>query len=215
MLVRFSTHICITRHQWIKWFVSIFIQHHPFNVVCDVIGGIEKAYVCIWCYLYCFSSTNWVELVRSSRLRITRACHSRHLFVSLPADFVIVYFLPNCSIVIVTEDCVVNHWIKPSLPLTTGFLFTKREDASPPQDDIVKCKYFPRYWSFVRGIQRSPVNSPHKGQWREASMFSLIYSRIKGWVNNREADDYLRRHRADYDVTVMSSHKTQTPTKLI
>ena len=25
-------------------------------------------------------------------------------------------------------------------------------------------KYFPRYWPFVRGIHRSPVNSPHKGQ---------------------------------------------------
>ena len=35
-------------------------------------------------------------------------------------------------------------------------------------------KYFPRYWPFVRVIQRSPVNSPHKGQWRGALMLSLI-----------------------------------------
>ena len=33
---------------------------------------------------------------------------------------------------------------------------------------------FPRYWPFMRGIHRSPVNSPHKGQWRGALMFSLI-----------------------------------------
>ena len=33
---------------------------------------------------------------------------------------------------------------------------------------------FPRYWPFVRGIHRSPVNSPHKGQWRGALMFSVI-----------------------------------------
>ena len=33
---------------------------------------------------------------------------------------------------------------------------------------------FPRYWLFVRGIHRSPVNSPHKCQWRGALMFSLI-----------------------------------------
>ena len=26
-------------------------------------------------------------------------------------------------------------------------------------------KTFPRYWPFVRGIHRSPVNSQHKGQW--------------------------------------------------
>ena len=31
-------------------------------------------------------------------------------------------------------------------------------------DDVIKWKQFPRYWSFVRGINRSPVNSPHKGQ---------------------------------------------------
>ena len=61
---------------------------------------------------------------------------------------------------------------------------------------------FPRYWPFVRGIHRSPVNSPHKGQWRRALMFSLICTRINGWVNNGEADD-LRRCLAHYDVTVM------------
>ena len=48
-----------------------------------------------------------------------------------------------------------------------------------------------------------PVNSPHKGQWRGALMFSLICARINGWVNNGEAGD-LRRRRAHYDVIVMS-----------
>ena len=60
------------------------------------------------------------------------------------------------------------------------------------------------YLPFVRGIHRSPVNSPHKGQWRGALMFSLICARINDWVNNREAGD-LRRHRAHYDVMVMRS----------
>ena len=41
-------------------------------------------------------------------------------------------------------------------------------------DDVIQWKYFPRDWPFVRGIHRSPVNSPHKGQWRRALMFSLI-----------------------------------------
>ena len=53
------------------------------------------------------------------------------------------------------------------------------------------------------GIHRSPVNSPHKGQWRGALMFSLICARINNWVNNGEAGD-LRRHRGHYDVIVMS-----------
>ena len=69
-------------------------------------------------------------------------------------------------------------------------------------DDVIKWKYFPRYWPFVRGIHRSPVNFSHKGQWRGALMFPLICVWINGWVNNREAG-YLRRHRAHYDVTVM------------
>ena len=62
---------------------------------------------------------------------------------------------------------------------------------------------FPRYWPFVWGIHRSPVNSPHKGQWRGTLMFSLIYAWIIGWVNNGEAGD-RRRHGAHYDVTEIS-----------
>ena len=73
-------------------------------------------------------------------------------------------------------------------------------------DDVIKWKHFPRYWPFVRGIQRSPVNSPHKGQWRGALMFSLICAWINDWVNTREAGD-LRRYRAHYDVIVMLSVK--------
>ena len=69
-------------------------------------------------------------------------------------------------------------------------------------DDVIKWKHFPRYWPFVRVIHRSPVNSPHKGQWRVALMFSLISVWINDWVNNRKADD-LRRYRSHYDVTVM------------
>ena len=53
------------------------------------------------------------------------------------------------------------------------------------------------YW----GIHRSPVNFPHKDQWRGALVFSLICARIHGWTNNREAGD-LRRHHALYDVIV-------------
>ena len=69
-------------------------------------------------------------------------------------------------------------------------------------DDVIKWKHFPPYWPFVRGIHRSPVNSPHKGQWRGALMFSLICVWINGWANSREASD-MRRYRAHYDVTVM------------
>ena len=71
-------------------------------------------------------------------------------------------------------------------------------------DDVIKWKHFPRCWPFVQGIHWSLVNSPHKGQWHGALMFSLICVCINGWVNNFEAGD-LRRHCAHYDVIVMSS----------
>ena len=47
-----------------------------------------------------------------------------------------------------------------------------------------------------------PLNSPHKGQWRRALMFSLICAWINDWVSNREAGD-LRRHCGHYDVNVI------------
>ena len=72
-------------------------------------------------------------------------------------------------------------------------------------DDVIKWKHLPRHWPFVLGIVRSPINSPHKGQWRGALKFSFICARINGWVNNREAGD-LRRHRAHYDVIVMKKN---------
>ena len=69
-------------------------------------------------------------------------------------------------------------------------------------DDVIKWKHFPRYWPFAQGIYRSSVDSPHKGQWRGALMFSLIYAWINASVNNCKAGD-LRRHRAHCAVTVM------------
>ena len=71
-------------------------------------------------------------------------------------------------------------------------------------DVVIKWKHFPRNWPFLRGIHRSPVNSPDKGQWCGALMFSLICVWINGWVNNRKAGD-SRRYRSHYDVTVMKT----------
>ena len=69
-------------------------------------------------------------------------------------------------------------------------------------DDVIKWKHFPRYWPFVRGSHRSPVDSPHNRLGRRALMFSLICAWTNGWASNREAGD-LRRHHAHYVVNVM------------
>ena len=57
------------------------------------------------------------------------------------------------------------------------------------REDVIKWKHFPDYWPFLRGIKRSPANSPHKGQWRGALLYSLICSCTNGWANSRDAGD--------------------------
>ena len=54
--------------------------------------------------------------------------------------------------------------------------------------DAIKWKHFPRYWPFVWWIYRWSVNSPHKGQWRGAVIFSSVCAWINGWVKNRGAE---------------------------
>ena len=49
---------------------------------------------------------------------------------------------------------------------------------------------FPCYWTFVKRIHQWPVDSPHKGQWRGALMFSLICGWTNGWANNRATGDW-------------------------
>ena len=40
-------------------------------------------------------------------------------------------------------------------------------------DEVIKWKHFPRYWPFVWGIHRSPVNSPHK--WPVTQTFDVFF----------------------------------------
>ena len=89
-----------------------------------------------------------------------------------------------------TTDIVVGLGVK----MTGGQIGTYH-------DDVIKWKQFPRYWLFMWGIHRSPVNSAHKGQWHGCFLWSPPEQ--NAWVNNREAGN-LRRHRAHYGVIVMS-----------
>ena len=102
----------------------------------------------------------------------------------------------------VLHGCTKNWWYKPNTT-EQNHVHVLWVTLYRVHDDVIKWKHFPRNWPFVLGIHRSPVNSPHKGQWRGALMFSLMCFWINDWVNNREAGD-LRRHRAHYDVDVMN-----------
>ena len=53
----------------------------------------------------------------------------------------------------------------------TSWIWTVK--ALLPHDNVIKWKHFPRYWPCVRGIHRSPMESPHKGQWRFDVFFDL------------------------------------------
>ena len=62
--------------------------------------------------------------------------------------------------------------------------------ASPPSDLHKRHTWwphqmetFPSYWPFVRGIHRCPVNSPHKGQWRGALIFSDLH--LNKWLSKQ------------------------------
>ena len=75
----------------------------------------------------------------------------------------------------VAPDDLATQWTRASYSLVIGIAnFSQNICPHSRHDDVIKWKHFPRYWPFVRGIHRSPVNSPHKSQWRGALMFSLI-----------------------------------------
>ena len=96
------------------------------------------------------------------------------------------------------------------------FVFSECQNEHPVNDyfihdDVIKWNHFPCYRPFVWEIHRSAMNSPHKGQWRGALIFSLIRAWTNSWVYNRGAACDLRRHRAHGDVRVMSTlHRLQT-----
>ena len=96
--------------------------------------------------------------------------------------------------------------------LTTKYR-NKRCAKRVHHDDVIKWKHYTRFSPFPWAIHRSPVNSPHKNQWRGILNFSSICAWIIGWVNNREAGD-VRRHRAYYDVIVMIM-RTSTVRRII
>ena len=117
-------------------------------------------------YMYLISSMNTVEW-----------------YIDVPHSTVIVYTLRLMGAGV--SDPADHCWP----PLSV--MHTKTWQLGSSHDDVIKWKHFPRYWTFARGIHRSPVNSPHKGQWHW----------INVWVSNRKAD--LSRHCAYYGVIII------------
>ena len=151
-------------------------------------------------YLFAFSSIFTLKWYKNSFIAEDKPDSKDHrIAVDLTS---IRHFISNrrrsealCYLGRACLSCTLNN-------MASDRMATKWDEEST-HDDVIKWKHFPCDWPFVRGFHRSPVNSPHKGQWRGVLMFSLICVWINGWVNNREAGD-LRRYLAHYDVSVMS-----------
>ena len=74
--------------------------------------------------------------------------------------------------------------------------------VSSGHDHVIKWKHLPRYWPFVRGIHRSPVNSPHK--WPVTRSFDVFFDlRLYKRLSKHSWGWFLRRYHAHDDVTVM------------
>ena len=132
-----------------------------------------------------FTGYQWIPLTKASdATRLHRSSWWRHQMETFSASLAL---------------CAGNSPVTGEFPSQRPVMLHSCTDH---HDDVIKWKHSPRYWPFVRGIHRSPVNSPHKGQWRGALMFALIYAWTNSWVNNQNAGD-LRCYHAHYDVIVM------------
>ena len=72
--------------------------------------------------------------------------------------------IPRCCLEMLID--VWSCWQFSQVPLPLLCLELNKLVKQKCHDDVINWKHFPRYWPFERGIHRSPVNSPHKGQWR-------------------------------------------------
>ena len=74
-------------------------------------------------------------------------------------------------------------------------------DFQNNHDDIIKWKYFPRYWTFL-GESIGTGGFPSQKPVTRSSDVFFDMRLNKNWANNWQAGD-LKRHRAHYDVIIM------------
>ena len=93
-------------------------------------------------------------------------------------------------------------WPVASTTIVTGSYSTSRHD------DVIKWKHFPRYWPFVRGIHRWPMDSPHKAS--DAERWCLFYRRLNKWLSKQSwgwwfetPSRSLWRHRNGFAIVVV------------
>ena len=76
-------------------------------------------------------------------------------------------------------------------------------DLCSHHDDVMKWKRFPRYWPFVMGIHRSPVDSPFKGSVTAVLMF-FFDVRLNKLLNEQSNCWWVETPRRSFDAIVMA-----------
>ena len=154
---------CVT---WFEW-SGIYWNWRRFTMV------FTGVLVPFWCYAI-YNHHNDIVVVRSTHnghhhCKKTGPPAIKKLTVCRPADIfpalflTVVQLFDNWRVGMVVTDDLASADLQP--PWWRGPIGS--------HVDVIKWKHFQRYWPFVRGIHRSPVNSPHKGQWHGALMFFL------------------------------------------
>ena len=107
--------------------------------------------------------------------RWKRLCTFCSIHRNVSSELGVEYELWTMNFIIESRGCVVL--LDELITMTTKRNIHETTKCSFLHDDVIKWKLCPRYWPLVRGItHRSPVNSPHKGQWRGALI--LLYLRL-------------------------------------
>ena len=101
----------------------------------------------------------------------------------------------SCQQFFVIKATLMNACSQP-WTIRLGVLFTKSISMTNKLEVNIRTwwhhqmKTFSALLAICEGNHRSPVDSPHKGRWRRALLFSFICAWTNGWANNRDASDW-------------------------
>ena len=132
------------------WFSSVC---SCYSTVSYNMAVIRKTFPCHYAIWWQVKNCTWLY-----RVRCLCDFYNSNFIVRWKSNILFVFTIINHSIYELKHTRV-SHWLCKN---------------HPQHDDVIKWKHFPGYWPYVRRIHRSPVNSPLKGHWHGALMFSLI-----------------------------------------
>ena len=172
-----SRNTCTTIALWVDYIVHDVWYNHIWNSLSSTTRlkpGIQEwaSALCNdgsyqYAIRHCFSKFG-SHMIPTQNLRNSRFVKDRSRFSKEGGNLNFYAFLARVWVAEMRSFSIQAEWV------VIDQLSLSRSWFPTTHDDVIKWKHFPRYWPFLRGIHRPPVNFPHKGQWRGALMFSLI-----------------------------------------